>query len=171
MEWKWRSHFIIQFCPIPYCYLWLILRSLIFTILSINKVFWTAWWYFQKRAINMCMPCHIANRNWTAVLKQARNLHESVETNGGSRILILSKTLGDKDTLKIFFFFLVFKGMYSLFFWGNPFSVNTKYLYVFERRLNYSLLPCTCWSNTKNTYLRNVYEQNTITCLTIPHVK
>ena len=45
------------------------------------------------------MPCHIANRNWTAVLKQAGNLHESVEANGSSRILILSKTLGDKDTM------------------------------------------------------------------------
>ena len=81
------------------------------------------------------MPCHIANRNWTAVLKQARNLHESVETNGGSRILILSKTWGDKDTIvhlkDIFFFCFVFKGMYSLF-WGGPFSVNTKDLHVFE---------------------------------------
>ena len=66
---------------------------------------------FSKRAINTRMPCHIANRNWTAVLKQAGNLHESVEANGSSRILILSKTLGDKDTMvhrKDNFFFFYF---------------------------------------------------------------
>lgn len=37
------------------------------------------------------MPYCVADKNRTTVLKQARNLHDSVKTNGGPKVLIISK--------------------------------------------------------------------------------
>lgn len=46
----------------------------------------------------MYIPYSIAYRDRTTVLKQARNLHGSVETNGGPKILI-SKISKDIDAI------------------------------------------------------------------------
>lgn len=39
-----------------------------------------------KRAIKMCIPYYIANKNRTTWLKEAKNLHDSVETKEGPKI-------------------------------------------------------------------------------------
>lgn len=38
-----------------------------------------------KRAIKMCIPYYIANKNRTTWLKEAKNLHDSVETRKVSK--------------------------------------------------------------------------------------
>lgn len=60
------------------------------------------------------MPYCVADKNRTTVLKQARNLHDSVKTNGGPKVLIISKI--PEDIYAIVYltnkYFLLFKGAY-----------------------------------------------------------
>lgn len=41
---------------VPIVHMWLITRSLIVTIFSINEILWTAWWYFQQKQLKCAWP-------------------------------------------------------------------------------------------------------------------
>lgn len=63
----------------------------------------------------MCIPYYTANKNRTILLKQAKNLHDSVEgSNEGSKIWITFKISEDTDAIVYLTnkYFLLLKGAY-----------------------------------------------------------
>lgn len=65
----------------------------------------------------MYIPYYIANKNRTVLLKQAKNLHDSVETNEGPKIWITFKLSEDTDAIVYLTnkYFWLLKGAYYRF--------------------------------------------------------
>ena len=53
---KCPTHTISNSSVVPIVHMWLMTRSLIVTIFSINEILWTAWWYFQKEQLKCVWP-------------------------------------------------------------------------------------------------------------------